>query len=218
MTWVETLVWLIHAFNRFVLGYFLVLNTTYLLLFLLSLVAVFKFVRRTFFSDYRQIMQSEMTWPISIVVAAHDEEKTIVETVRSLMMVNYGEFEIVVVNDGSNDRTLQRLIRAFDLTRTDRIYQRAIPTSEAICLRPSVPSSGRSTISARAMPGPMHGTASSRSRFSARMTSAAMALSMTTSSFETRRSRTWTSARMSRRTTERACSRRLFSATIIAMS
>jgi cellulose synthase/poly-beta-1,6-N-acetylglucosamine synthase-like glycosyltransferase len=121
---------LIHGFNRFVLGYFLVLNTTYLLLFLLSLAAVFKFVRRTFYSDYRQIMQSEMTWPISIVVAAHDEEKTIVETVRSLMMVNYGEFEIVVVNDGSNDRTLQRLIRAFDLTRTDRVYQRAIPTRE----------------------------------------------------------------------------------------
>ena len=99
MTWVETLVWLIHGFNRFVLGYFLVLNTTYLLLFLLSLVAVFKFVRRTFFSDYRQIMQSEMTWPISIVVAAHDEEKTIVDTVRSLLMVNYSEFEIVVVNE-----------------------------------------------------------------------------------------------------------------------
>ena len=130
MTWVETLAWLIHAFNRFVLGYFLVLNTTYLLLLLLSLVAAFKFVRRTFFSDYRQIAQSEMTWPISIIVAAHDQEKTIVETVRSLMMVNYGEFEIVVVNDGSNDRTLQRLIRAFDLTRTDRIYQRAIPTGE----------------------------------------------------------------------------------------
>jgi cellulose synthase/poly-beta-1,6-N-acetylglucosamine synthase-like glycosyltransferase len=130
LTWVDTLIWLIHAFNRFVLGYFLVLNTTYLLLFLLSLVAVFKFVRRTFFSDYRQIMQSEMTWPISIVVAAHDEEKTIVETVRSLMMVNYGEFEIVVVNDGSNDRTLRRLIRAFDLTRTDRIYKRSIPTCE----------------------------------------------------------------------------------------
>jgi cellulose synthase/poly-beta-1,6-N-acetylglucosamine synthase-like glycosyltransferase len=130
LTWVETLAWLIQAFNRFVLGYFLVLNTTYLLLLLLSLVAAFKFVRRTFFSDHPQIVQSEMTWPISIIVAAHDEEETIVETVRSLMMVNYGEFEVVVINDGSNDRTLQRLIRAFDLTRTDRIYQRAIPTGE----------------------------------------------------------------------------------------
>jgi cellulose synthase/poly-beta-1,6-N-acetylglucosamine synthase-like glycosyltransferase len=128
MSWIDLLSGLVTGFNQFVLVYFLVLNTTYLLLFLLSLGAVFKFVRRTFFSDYRQIMQSEMTWPISIVVAAHDEEKTIVETVRSLMMVNYGEFEVVVVNDGSKDGTLRKLIEAFDLTRTDRIYKRSIPT------------------------------------------------------------------------------------------
>ena len=128
MSWVDVLIWLVGGFNRFVLGYFLVLNTTYLLLFLISLGAVFRFVRRTFFSDYRQIMQSEMTWPISIVVAAHNEEKTIVETVRSLMMVNYGEFEIVVVNDGSTDRTLARLVEAFDLSRTDRVYRRSIAT------------------------------------------------------------------------------------------
>ena len=128
MSWIDLLSGLVTGFNQFVLVYFLVLNTTYLLLFLLSLGAVFKFVRRTFFSDYRQIMQSEMTWPISIVVAAHDEEKMIVETVRSLMMVNYGEFEVVVVNDGSNDGTLRKLIEAFDLTRTDRVYKRSIPT------------------------------------------------------------------------------------------
>ncbi len=85
MSWVDLLIKLVTGFNQFVLIYFLVLNTSYLLLFLLSLRAVFKFVRRTFFSDYRQIMQSEMTWPISIIVAAHDEEKTIVETVRSLI-------------------------------------------------------------------------------------------------------------------------------------
>ena len=128
MTWIDLIAALITGFNRFVLFYFLVLNTTYLLLFLLSLVAVVRFVRRTFFSDYRQIMQSEMTWPISIIVAAFDEEKTIVETVRSLMMVNYGEYEIIIVNDGSNDATLARLIEAFDLMRMDTVYKRSIPT------------------------------------------------------------------------------------------
>jgi len=121
---------LIFGFNLFVLGYFLTLNTIYLVLFLISLVEVFKFVRRTFFSDYRQIMQSEMTWPISMLVPAHDEEKTIVETVRSLMMVNYGEFEIVVINDGSTDRTLERLVEAFDLRRMDRIYKVSLSTEK----------------------------------------------------------------------------------------
>ncbi|HZN55952.1 MAG TPA: glycosyltransferase [Candidatus Polarisedimenticolaceae bacterium] len=116
------------GFNVFVLGYFLALNTIYLILFLLSLFEVLRFVRRTFFSDYRQIMQSEMTWPISVLIPARDEEKTIVETVRSLLMINYGEFEVIVVNDGSGDATLRRLADAYELRRTDRPYRRVLPT------------------------------------------------------------------------------------------
>jgi cellulose synthase/poly-beta-1,6-N-acetylglucosamine synthase-like glycosyltransferase len=128
MNWLGWLTWGVVAFNVFVLIYFLVLNSIYLGLFVISLVEVVRFVRRTFFSDYRQIMQSEMTWPISVLVAAHNEEKTIVETVRSLMMVNYGEFEIIVINDGSTDGTLKCLVDAFELRRMDRVYRRSIPT------------------------------------------------------------------------------------------
>lgn len=118
------------AFNHFVLYYFVALNLTYLALFLVSLREVLRFVRRTFFSDYQQILASDLTWPISILVPAHNEEKTIVETVRSLQMVNYGEFEIIVVNDGSTDRTLQKLIEAFELRRLDRVYRKSVPTRE----------------------------------------------------------------------------------------
>ncbi|HXI02405.1 MAG TPA: glycosyltransferase [Candidatus Saccharimonadales bacterium] len=115
-------------FNHFVLYYFLALNLTYLALFFVSLREVLKFVKRTFFSDYQQILASDLTWPITILVPAHNEEKTIVETVRSLQMVNYGEFEIVVINDGSTDRTLKNLIEAFELRRLDKVYRKSIPT------------------------------------------------------------------------------------------
>lgn len=130
MSWTGILQDLVVGFNVFVVLYFVALNSTYLVLFLVSLVEVVKFVRRTFFSDYRQIMQSDMTWPISVLIPAHDEEKTIVETVRSLLMVNYGEFEVIAINDGSNDTTLRRLIDAYELRRMDRPYKRAIPTAE----------------------------------------------------------------------------------------
>ena len=76
------------VFNDFVLIYFLSLNTIYLFLFLVSLYEVLKFIKRTFFSDYQQILQSDMTWPISVLVPAHNEEKNIVETVRSLQLVD----------------------------------------------------------------------------------------------------------------------------------
>lgn len=124
----EFLVTAITAFNDFVLIYFLSLNTIYLFLFLVSLFEVVKFLKRTFFSDYQQILQSDMTWPISILVPAHNEQKSIAETVRSLQMVNYGEFEIIVINDDSTDQTLKTLIREFDLRRIDKVYKRSVPS------------------------------------------------------------------------------------------
>src|SRR2546422_4519429 len=127
--WKLLLTDLVIDFNYFVLFYFLVLNSIYFLLFLVSLREIWYFVRRTFFSDYQQLMQSEMTWPISVLVPAHNEEKTIVQTVRSLQMVNFGEFEIVVVNDGSTDGTLERVVEAFEMRRIDHVYRRSIPTA-----------------------------------------------------------------------------------------
>ena len=128
LDWHQLLLRSVLTFNEFVLYYFLTLNTVYLVLFIVSLVEVVRFVRRTFFSDYQQILKSEMTWPISILVPAFNEERGIVDTLRSLLQLNYGEFEIVVVNDGSTDTTLERLIKAFNLRKTDRIYRRTLPT------------------------------------------------------------------------------------------
>ena len=117
-------------FNDFVLYYFATLNVFYIVLFFVSLYEVVRYVKRTFFSDYEQILRSEMTWPISVIVPALNETRSIVETVRSLLSVNYGEFEVIVVNDGSTDDTLQKVVKTFDLKRTDRIYRRTLPTGE----------------------------------------------------------------------------------------
>jgi cellulose synthase/poly-beta-1,6-N-acetylglucosamine synthase-like glycosyltransferase len=82
-----------------------------------------------------------MTLPISMICPAHNEEKTIVDTVRSLQMLNYPEFEIIVVNDGSKDQTLERLLQAYDLRRVDRVYKRSLPTKSvrALYASPMVP-------------------------------------------------------------------------------
>jgi cellulose synthase/poly-beta-1,6-N-acetylglucosamine synthase-like glycosyltransferase len=131
----------IQGFNAFVLAYFLALNISYILLFFISLREVLTFLRRTFFSDYQQILRSDMTLPISMICPAHNEEKTIVDTVRSLQMLNYPEFEIIVVNDGSKDQTLERLLQAYDLRRVDRVYKRSLPTKSvrALYASPMVP-------------------------------------------------------------------------------
>jgi cellulose synthase/poly-beta-1,6-N-acetylglucosamine synthase-like glycosyltransferase len=52
---------------------------------------------------------------VSVIVAAYNEETVIESTVASFLGFDYPEFEVVVVNDGSSDRTLERLRERFDL-------------------------------------------------------------------------------------------------------
>lgn len=64
--------------------------------------------------------------PISIIVPAYNEEVTVVETVKSLLALEYNLYEIVVVDDGSKDSTSQKLIDAFDMHPIRRPVHRKI--------------------------------------------------------------------------------------------
>ncbi|MEZ0276399.1 MAG: glycosyltransferase family 2 protein [Roseimicrobium sp.] len=66
------------------------------------------------------LLTSEATPPMSLLVPAYNEEATIVESLRSTLTLRYPEYEIIVVNDGSKDQTLARLIEAFALQPVHR--------------------------------------------------------------------------------------------------
>lgn len=65
--------------------------------------------------------------PISLLVPGYNEELSIVQSVRSLLSLQYPAFEVVVINDGSKDRMLEVLKEAFDLAETDRFYDTPCP-------------------------------------------------------------------------------------------
>ena len=64
--------------------------------------------------------------PITIVVPAYNEEVTVVETVKSLLMLDYRLYEIIVVDDGSKDTTSQKLIEAYNMQPVRRPVHRSI--------------------------------------------------------------------------------------------
>ncbi len=64
--------------------------------------------------------------PITIVVPAYNEEVTVVQTVKSLLTLDYRLYEIVVVDDGSKDTTSQQLIDAYNMHPVRRPIHRSI--------------------------------------------------------------------------------------------
>ena len=107
---------MIEFFNIFVLLYFVMLTAGYIALFIAAVVGVIQ-VRRDLEGSSPESVNTRgrATLPISILVPAHNEEKTVVESVRALLKLRYPEHEVVVVNDGSPDRTMARLRAAFAL-------------------------------------------------------------------------------------------------------
>lgn len=64
--------------------------------------------------------------PIAILAPAFNEEVTIVESVNSLLALHYPDVEVIVINDGSSDDTLQQVISQFGLEPVDRYFDRTV--------------------------------------------------------------------------------------------
>lgn len=99
------------------IGYFWFLNIVYIVM---AVAAAFGAKRQIALWEIKSadmLNQKGMLSSISIVAPAYNEEKSIVESVTSLLHLNYPDFEVIVVNDGSKDNTLAVLIEHFELQR-----------------------------------------------------------------------------------------------------
>jgi cellulose synthase/poly-beta-1,6-N-acetylglucosamine synthase-like glycosyltransferase len=115
------------AYSHLVLAYFFLINTQYLLLMIVGFLDTRRALHEMQWRDVRRLMRSPLTPPISVIAPAYDEEANIAVSVRSLLMLNYPEHEVIVVNDGSRDATLQVLVERFGLTPIPRSFEYAVP-------------------------------------------------------------------------------------------
>lgn len=122
---------LIRGLTFFILVYFVLMNLCYLALSLMSLVTLY-WRRHEQILDEMPHVYTGLEPPITIVVPAYNEEKTLASSIRSMLQLTYSEFEIVVVNDGSKDATMQMLTREFALIPFPQAYPTRIPTAEVL--------------------------------------------------------------------------------------
>ena len=106
--------------------YFFAINSYYLVLTVAGFWRTLRTILDVQRADHRRLLRSPLTPPVSVLAPAFNEEANVVENVRSLLMLDYPLFEVILVNDGSTDRTLEVLIAAFDLKRSARSFEYAV--------------------------------------------------------------------------------------------
>lgn len=120
---------LLAGYQAFMLGYLVVLDGIYMVLAVIGWTTVDNYVRRRPFRDYDGVARSAVSMPVTILAPCYDEEPTVVDSVRALLASRYAEFEVLVVNDGSSDRTLAVLRDAFALVEVHRTPRANLPTA-----------------------------------------------------------------------------------------
>jgi len=111
-----------------ILVYFLLINTFYFLFSILSLAGILRYRRLVTFVRFGEIFRMPIVKPISLIVPAFNEGQGIIDSIRSLLSVRYPVFEVIVVNDGSTDQTLARLVEAFELRPWKAVYRKSLPS------------------------------------------------------------------------------------------
>jgi cellulose synthase/poly-beta-1,6-N-acetylglucosamine synthase-like glycosyltransferase len=110
-----------------IFGYFVALNSSYLVLIVMAGLEFGKHLRRVPFAGADDMFRSPLTLPVSVIVPAHNEGIGIVAAVQAMTALRYPRYEIVVVDDGSTDDTFERLRAHFDLVEVPRVVPGEVP-------------------------------------------------------------------------------------------
>jgi cellulose synthase/poly-beta-1,6-N-acetylglucosamine synthase-like glycosyltransferase len=114
--------------NELLIYYFMVINSIYMFLLILALYHSKRHVEQHKNRKYSELFKRKMLPGISIIAPAYNEELSIIDSVTSLLNLKYPEYEVIVVNDGSKDKTVQTLIDHFELERKHPFFKTPLST------------------------------------------------------------------------------------------
>ncbi|MDO8732916.1 MAG: glycosyltransferase [Actinomycetota bacterium] len=129
------------AWNSALLVYIAALQVATLAILVFAVIGVRAQARSWRAKPYSLLFRPKVLPSVSIVAPAFNEESTIVESASSLLGIQYPDFELIIVNDGSRDATMERLIEHFELEKVDRTIPTTLATKavRGIYASPAVP-------------------------------------------------------------------------------
>lgn len=120
--------WIASFYESTVFVYGTVLLVIYALLAFMSYMAISKFLKKETYTNYHNLLNSELAPGLSVLAPAYNEGLSIIMNVQSLLTLNYPLFEIILINDGSTDDSMEQLIKEFELVSIDFAYNPKIRT------------------------------------------------------------------------------------------
>jgi cellulose synthase/poly-beta-1,6-N-acetylglucosamine synthase-like glycosyltransferase len=97
-----------------------------------SLVAILRHQHRVKYSPLRDFRSSPETPPVSILMPVYNEERIVIRSIQAALAIDYPLFEVILINDGSEDGTLARVIDMFQLKKIDRVYRSFLKKTEQV--------------------------------------------------------------------------------------
>ncbi|TFH28234.1 MAG: glycosyltransferase family 2 protein [Bacteroidia bacterium] len=101
--------------------------TTYLGLTIYSAISLRKYLRKNSYVDYNSIVASPLAPSLSVIAPAYNESRSIVDNIRTLLSLYYNNYEVVVINDGSSDDSLEKIKEAYDLEKVNYYFDYRLP-------------------------------------------------------------------------------------------
>lgn len=108
--------------------YFIVLHCFYFFFIALGALGQRSYHQGIQFGEFKRISESPLSMPISITIPAYNEEKLIINTALNMLNLHYPQHEVIIVNDGSTDQTLQLLLDKFELFPIQQSFKKHFET------------------------------------------------------------------------------------------
>lgn len=108
--------------------YTFIIIGSYILLGIISVFETIEYMKKNKSVNYNKILSSNISPSISIIAPAYNESLNIIENVRSLLSCHYANYDVIIINDGSTDDSLDKLIKAYNLIQVDFLINEQILT------------------------------------------------------------------------------------------
>lgn len=125
-----TILNILFVFNVIALFYVVIINAIYSWQLMVAWQSLTRYVKHLRYANIDHYVESENMIPISILVPAYNESATIVDNTKNLLKLDFPQYEVIVINDGSKDNSLNLLKHAFELVPFQQPYKKVIETNQ----------------------------------------------------------------------------------------